>query len=338
MSYTEDENDEATHSLKLIVHLSSTDYPTLEVNFDLVIQPATCDCKLLNWIYPGPQSLITTVLKEVSDTLTINHATVDSTSYDTTPAIRACYRTDLGTPPGCDETTVITSVVEESTGILPSYFDMTGDVLTINSITNDDVRVYTMLVTHSTEFEDDPISFNTVTIDLKVCVITDLDPPTAPSVADTTQLIFALTALDVDLSSPGFVQRPACGYPLQETFTWEGLTNAPITSTGDYTIRVESNVAADRNVYDVTLLNSAKYLGTGVTYANSVAFTVTVVDPCLTTTLASVNVPDVAIEASLTDTFSFAEVTDSAADDVSNPTICGERTYTVYEIDSDGNQ
>ena len=88
----------------------------------------------------------------------------------------------------------------------------------------------------------------------------------------------------------------------------------------------------------MTLLKSAKYLGTVVTYANSVAFTVTVVDPCLTTTLASVNVPDVAIEASLTDTFSFAEVTDSAADDVSNPTICGERTYTVYEIDSDGNQ
>ena len=63
----------------------------------------------------------------------------------------------------------------------------------------------------------------------------------------------------------------------------------------------------------------------------------TVTDPCLTTTLSDVAVPDVAIEAGLTDTFTFAEVTDSAADDVSNPTICGERTYTVYELDVDGN-
>ena len=61
-------------------------------------------------------------------------------------------------------------------------------------------------------------------------------------------------------------------------------------------------------------------------------------DPCLTTTLAAINVPDVSIEAGLTDTFSFAEVTDSAADAVSNPTICGARTYTVYELDADDNQ
>jgi hypothetical protein len=57
------EADEGIHHLKLIVSLSSTTYPTLEVSFDLVIQPATCDCKLLDWVYPAPQSLITTVLK-----------------------------------------------------------------------------------------------------------------------------------------------------------------------------------------------------------------------------------------------------------------------------------
>ena len=88
--------------------LADTAYPVFELDFDLVIQPATCDCKLLDWIYPSSQSIITTVKKEVPDTLTINHAVVDETTKDTTPAIRACYREDLGTPPGCDETTVIT--------------------------------------------------------------------------------------------------------------------------------------------------------------------------------------------------------------------------------------
>ena len=136
VSTTVNEADEGTHNLKLVVSLASNTYPNLEIPFTLIIQPATCDCTLLDWIYPTQQSIITTVLKEVSDTLTINHATVDADSKATTPAIRACYRTDLGAAPGCDETTVITSVVEESS-TLPSYFTLSGDVITINADNND---------------------------------------------------------------------------------------------------------------------------------------------------------------------------------------------------------
>lgn len=97
----------------------------------MVISPATCDCTLLDWVYPAAQTLTTSVLKAVPDSVTINHAVVDETTKDTTPAIRACYRTDLGTPPGCDETTAITSVVIESTNILPGYMTLSGDVLTV---------------------------------------------------------------------------------------------------------------------------------------------------------------------------------------------------------------
>lgn len=64
---------------------------------------------------------------------------------------------------------------------MPSYFVMAGDVLTIDATANSQVRVYTLEVTHSTTFEDAPIVFNTVSIDLRVCVITRIDPPTAPS-------------------------------------------------------------------------------------------------------------------------------------------------------------
>lgn len=60
-------------------------------------------------------------------------------------------------------------------------------------------------------------------------------------------------------------------------------------------------------------------------------------DPCLTTVLTDFTVPNVSIEAGLTDVFEFIEVTDSAATAVSQATICGERTYTVYELDTDGN-
>mgnify|MGYP000881288913 CR=1 FL=1 len=202
VSQTQSEADEGTHELKLIVHLADVSYPTLEVNFDLVISPATCDCKLLDWIMPQPQSLITTVLKEVPDTITIMHATVDPASKTTTPAIRACYRTTAPVGPGCDETTAITSVVE-SGSTLPTFFTLSGDVLTISATDNSQVKIYTMEVTHSTTFELAPIVFDTVRVDLRVCLITNLDAPPAPS--STEQLVFALTPLDIDLSSPGFV-------------------------------------------------------------------------------------------------------------------------------------
>lgn len=61
-------------------------------------------------------------------------------------------------------------------------------------------------------------------------------------------------------------------------------------------------------------------------------------DPCLTTTLTDFSVPNVSIEAGLTDVFSFIEVTDSADEAVTLNEICGERTYTVYEIDANGDQ
>ena len=145
-----------------------------------------------------------------------------------------------------------------------------------------------------------------------------------------------MTPLTFDLSSPGFVQQPACGYTLAETFTWEIESGAPVTSTGDYTAVAESNTASDRGDYTITLIDSANYAGTGVTYSASVSWTVTITDPCLTTVLESLTIPDVSVEAGLTDTFSFAELTDSAGTAVGDQSICGERTYTVFEIEADG--
>lgn len=74
----------------------------------------------------------------------------------------------------------------EQGSTLPTFITRATDVLTIASTDNNDVKVYTLEVTHSTTFEDAPIVFATVTIDLRVCVITDLDPPTAPTVSEAT--------------------------------------------------------------------------------------------------------------------------------------------------------
>jgi len=101
-------------------------------------------------------------------------------------------------------------------------------------------------------------------------------------------------------------------------------------------IRVESNTAADRGVFTVKLIDSANYSGTGVTYSEEIEFSVTVTDPCLTTTLTDLIVPDVSVQAGLIDTFTFAELTDTAGTAVSDQTICGARTYTVFKVASNG--
>jgi hypothetical protein len=169
-------------------------------------------------------------------------------------------------------------------------------------------------------------------------VITNLDAPAAPTGAAIVQNIFATSAKTIDLTSPGFTQRPACGYTLTETFTWELPAGGFVTQLNNYSIKAESETASHRGVYNVKLIDSANYAGTGVTYSNETPFTVTMVDPCLTTTLTDFTVPAVSIEAGLTNTFNFVEVTDSAATAVSKPTICGARTYTVYKLDSNSAQ
>ena len=82
---------------------------------------------------------------------------------------------------------------------------MSGDVITVAPTTNSQADTYTMLVTHSTVDEGD-ISFNTVTLEVGVCVITHIDIPSDPT--DPTPIeytIHALNNINIDLSSPGFV-------------------------------------------------------------------------------------------------------------------------------------
>jgi len=41
------ESDIGVHDMKLIVALGRTEYPKLEVTFQLIVQTATCNCNLL---------------------------------------------------------------------------------------------------------------------------------------------------------------------------------------------------------------------------------------------------------------------------------------------------
>lgn len=58
-----------------------------------------------------------------------------------------------------------------------------------------------MVITHSTVDEGDLV-ITTVEIVIDACVITDIDPPSQPTT--TEYLVFALSDLVIDLSTPGF--------------------------------------------------------------------------------------------------------------------------------------
>ena len=162
-------------------------------------------------------------------------------------------------------------------------------VLTIDAQNNNLVKTYEMEITMVTPDSGDQ-TFQTVDVVLEVCVILSLDPPTMPTTLD--YLIFATSDLTIDLSSPGFQQVPACGYYLVETFTWDIPSGAPIvpnTSGGsNYVIDTSSTDPSDDDTYAVTLNLSALYATLVTTYTQSISFSITVTDPCLTTTYETV--------------------------------------------------
>lgn len=142
---------------------------------------------------------------------------------------------------------------------------LVGDVITVEPTTNTQSDTYVMLVTHSTVFDGD-LSFNTVTLIVNDCVLTHIDIPDDPSdPTAVTYTIHALNNLNLDLSSPGFVQQPACGYSLTEIMAWSFNPNPanPITtnSGSPYTLLVSSAVNSDAAVYTATLTNSVSYQG-----------------------------------------------------------------------------
>ena len=130
---TQDEvNDVGAHNMRLVVTLPDALYPTLPVDFVVTIETPVCDCTLLLWDAPTPETFSTTVKKIPSDVFTISKSTVDEDSKAASPKIRACY---IVGGPSCDETTVITSMIEYGS-TFPTYFTRSGDDVTVNADDN----------------------------------------------------------------------------------------------------------------------------------------------------------------------------------------------------------
>lgn len=115
-----------------------------------------------------------------------------------------------------------------------------------------------MQVTHSTVDNGD-LTYATVTINIGICVITDISLPNIPTTSDLSYIIF-----DVQKTitlTPKFQQVPACGYALTENIVWTIPAAAPITKTSDpYVLTVVStNGLRDQAVNPVIVQNFVIY-------------------------------------------------------------------------------
>ena len=282
VTYTADEDtDVGAHDMRLVVSLPDPLYPTLAKDFVVTILTPVCDCSLLVWQAPAAETFATTVKKIPSDVFTISKSTVVESSKAASPKIRACY---IAGGPSCDETTVITSLIE-SGSTFPTYFTRSGDDVTINAVDNAQARTYLMEVTHSTVDSGDK-TFSTVTISVGWCVITGVSAPSQPSASDAAYTVFA-TAKTITLT-PQFEQVPACGYTLVEDIQWTIPSTSPITVTADkYVLSVESTDGLNHHATNTVIVqNNVEYEGS--TWSPSVTFDIVITDPCRTSVITDV--------------------------------------------------
>ena len=287
-----------THNLKLIVTLTLySSIAAFNIPFNVNVVTPPCECSRIVWDAPALQTLTTTVKKTPADTLTISHGTVNAASLLATPQIRACQGT-------CSTTTSIKSIVDSETNALPAFMTLTSGVLKVDAQSNDVVKTYNMKVTMATPASGDQV-FSTVKVVLGNCVITRLDPPTAPTA--TAYSLFATSDLTIDLSTPGFLQFPACGYYLVETFKWTIPAGAPITedTTSKYKIKVSSRDPLKHGDYTVGLQLSALYATLTQTHVKDITFTVSVTDPCRTTVFTAFTLTTMTFQAGQSTTQDF---------------------------------
>ena len=293
--------------------------------FVVTISPAICDCTMLTWNVPAPQSLTTTVLVEPSPTLTINHATANAASKTAHPAIRMCYSGAPNVP--CSEVTTLTSVVNKGQSSLPVFMTRNVDVLTIAATTNTQALTYILSVVMSTPNSGN-VNWDTITITVGVCVIASIDMPTNPGVVEYI-MFYPVKNLSL---TPNFTQRPACGYTLTETLTWTIPGGAPITvdSANKYHISAVSTDPTKHNTYSLIFKDFISY-GTQ-TFQPQVTFDFKVTDPCRTSVITPITLttPWEMVLGTIVQQ-SFTEAPDSAATAHGTATICGPRLYQVLD-------
>ena len=319
---TQDEADQGIHTMRLIVSLGLVDYPTYEVDFNLLIQPATCDCNLLVWDEPAQLSLSTLLMADPVATITLQMATVNADSTQAEPAIRSCTGAYV-----CDTSSTV-ALVDKDTASLDAAF-MTFDdgtlVLSVEPTVSSQINTYTMELTQTVQTGHAPIVMDAVIVVVD-CVITEIRTPDTPA----TIVYNLMAATHFEDLAPAFYQWPPCDYVLTETIAWalptiDADTDA-IQAVSDYRVSVYSAELSIHGVYTLTVTDTVTY--ESQSWAPSVSFDVDFRDPCKTSTITAISLSDMSVVLGESTYQNFAEVEDSA-EDTYGLDSCGQREYSI---------
>jgi|LakMenEpi03Aug12_release.lakeMendotaPanAssembly.Ray.scaffolds.fasta_scaffold1293332_1 hypothetical protein len=108
----------------LITSLSTTlgnsPYPSIRSLFNFIVNPATCDCTLLDWEIPAKTTIATRLM--LTPTQQIYMATIKESSKTAFPAIRSCTGVTA-----CNMNSTIVLKEKGQTG-LPTWMTFNNDV------------------------------------------------------------------------------------------------------------------------------------------------------------------------------------------------------------------
>ena len=181
-------------------------YPTTHTDFQVIIQPATCNCNLLIWDEPPQVTGYTKLMNTDVYEITLDPATINADSEQAEPAIRSCTGNNA-----CPRNSNFV-LVDKATGALDTAFmEFVEDTLLfrVTPTVSSQIKQYTMELTQTVYTGHDPIVMDVVILDVD-CIIEEIQAPT-PLSGVIYHLMSAAQEYDM---TPQFTQYPPCDYVL----------------------------------------------------------------------------------------------------------------------------
>ena len=145
------------------------------------------------------------------------------------------------------------------------------------------------------------------------------------------------TTHSIDLSSNVYTQSPDCKFATVNTHTWTIDAASPIVvnSANPQQIDIVSLDRTKVGPHTVTMSSQFDYATQSFTETDTITFTVTIIDPCETTTIndAVFSPSTLTVVNGAVGTMTFTEVTDSVEVANNIDTLCQQRQYTLLMSD-----
>ena len=142
-------------------------------------------------------------------------------------------------------------------------------------------------------------------------------------------------AISINLNPIPWTQSPPCDYVVSETLVWTDVDSTFIFVNPFDSLQLSVQTIAKANLGDhtITITNNIEYGGSS--WSPSYFFTITIVDPCETTTLNTQTINTLTTDNGVVGVVEFTDITDSEEVARGQDTLCGDRSYTIsYQDDT----